>query len=117
MIFWGRGDRVEPPPERRQLRRIPRVLGSSFRLVWEAAPGRFLASLAPQIVRARWEEAERELPRMDRLGEKGAAFASALATAIREEIASARGGSKPQHAALRKLGYNGVSELLSYRVK
>jgi ABC-type multidrug transport system fused ATPase/permease subunit len=52
LIFWGRGDRVEPPPERRQLRRIPRVLGSSFRLVWEAAPGRFLASLAPQIVTA-----------------------------------------------------------------
>src|SRR5437868_13062907 len=52
MIFWGRGDRIEPPPERRQLRRIPRVLGSSFRLVWEAAPGRFLASLAPQIVTA-----------------------------------------------------------------
>ena len=52
MIFWGRGDRIEPPPERRQLRRVPRVLGSSFRLVWEAAPGRFLASLAPQIVTA-----------------------------------------------------------------
>ena len=31
---------------------MPRVLGSSFRLVWEAAPGRFLASLAPQIVTA-----------------------------------------------------------------
>lgn len=70
-----------------------------------------------QIVRARWEEAERELPRMDRLGEKGAAFASALAAAIREEIAGARGGSKPRHAALRNLGYNGVSELLSYRVQ
>src|SRR5437762_4795593 len=52
LIFWGRGDRVEAPPERRQLRRVPRVLGSSFRLVWEAAPGRFLASLAPQIVTA-----------------------------------------------------------------
>ncbi|HVD50643.1 MAG TPA: hypothetical protein VNB51_01270, partial [Candidatus Udaeobacter sp.] len=52
MIFWGRGDRIEPPPERRRVRRIPRVLGSSFRLVWEAAPGRFLASLAPQIVTA-----------------------------------------------------------------
>lgn len=70
-----------------------------------------------QIVRARWDEAERELPRMDRLGEKGAAFASALAAAIREEIAGARGGSKPRHAALRNLGYNGVSELLSYRVQ
>jgi ABC-type multidrug transport system fused ATPase/permease subunit len=53
LIFWGRGHgRVEAPPERRQLRRIPRVLASSFRLVWEAAPGRFLASLAPQAVSA-----------------------------------------------------------------
>jgi len=88
--------------------------------LWDRASIWDIAGMNPtvaQIVRARWEEAERELPRMDRLGEKGAAFASALATAIREEIASARGGSKPQHAALRKLGYNGVSELLSYRVK
>jgi ATP-binding cassette subfamily B protein len=52
VIFWGRGDRVVAPPERRQLRRVPRVLGSSFRLVWEAAPGRLLASLAPQLVAA-----------------------------------------------------------------
>jgi ATP-binding cassette subfamily B protein len=43
---------MEPPQERRQLRRIPRVLASSFHLVWEAAPGRFLASLAPQAVSA-----------------------------------------------------------------
>jgi ATP-binding cassette subfamily B protein len=43
---------MEPPKERRQLRRVPRVLGSSFHLVWEAAPGRFLASLAPQAVSA-----------------------------------------------------------------
>jgi ATP-binding cassette subfamily B protein len=42
----------EPPKERRQLRRIPGVLLSSFRLVWAAAPGRFLASLAPQAVSA-----------------------------------------------------------------
>ena len=27
------------------------MLGSSFHLVWEAAPGRFLASLAPQIIK------------------------------------------------------------------
>jgi ATP-binding cassette subfamily B protein len=48
----GRGQQVEPPAERRQLRRIPRVLASSFHLVWEAAPGRFLSSLAPQAVSA-----------------------------------------------------------------
>jgi ABC-type multidrug transport system fused ATPase/permease subunit len=53
VIFWGRGPhRIEPPPERRQLRRVPRVLGSSFRLVWEAAPRRFVVSLAPQAITA-----------------------------------------------------------------
>jgi tetratricopeptide (TPR) repeat protein len=82
--------------------------------IWDIA-GMNLA--IAQVVRRRWQEAERELPRMDRLGEKGAAFASALAAGIREEIAGARGGPKPQHDALGKLGYNGVSELLAYRVK
>jgi len=55
MIFYGRdhrSERPEIPPERRQLRRVPRVLASSFRLVWEAAPRRFLVSLAPQAVSA-----------------------------------------------------------------
>jgi ATP-binding cassette subfamily B protein len=46
------GKAAEPPAERRTLRRVPRVLGSSFHLVWEAAPRRFLASLAPQAVSA-----------------------------------------------------------------
>src|SRR5436190_8749070 len=50
MIFHGGRD--EPPKERRTLRRIPRVLASSFRIVWDAAPGRFLASLTPQAVSA-----------------------------------------------------------------
>lgn len=55
MIFYGRHHKSEPddiPPERRQLRRVPRVLASSFRLVWEAAPRRFVVSLAPQAVSA-----------------------------------------------------------------
>ena len=54
MIFYRdhRGERPEVPPERRQLRRVPRVLASSFRLVWEAAPRRFVVSLAPQAVSA-----------------------------------------------------------------
>jgi ATP-binding cassette subfamily B protein len=42
----------EPPAERRQLKRVPRVLASAFRLVWAAAPGRFVVSLAPQAVSA-----------------------------------------------------------------
>ncbi len=51
-LMFGSGGHVEPPAERRQLRRIPRVLAASFALVWEAAPGRFLLSLAPQAVSA-----------------------------------------------------------------
>jgi class 3 adenylate cyclase/tetratricopeptide (TPR) repeat protein len=82
--------------------------------IWDIA-GMNLA--IAQVVRGRWREAEGELPRMDRMGKKGAAFASALAAAVREEIATARGGPKPHHEALHKLGYNGVSELLSYRVQ
>ena len=82
--------------------------------VWDVA-GMNLA--IAQVVRRRWQEAERELPRMDQLGEKGAKFASALAAAIREEIAAARGESQPRHQVLRELGYNGVSELLAYRVQ
>src|SRR6266478_1851004 len=52
MIFFKGTRPIEPPAERRQLRRVPRVLASSFRLVWEAAPRRFLVSLAPQAVSA-----------------------------------------------------------------
>ena len=51
MIFFKNGP-TEPPAERRQLRRVPRVLASSFRLVWQAAPRRFVVSLAPQAVSA-----------------------------------------------------------------
>jgi ATP-binding cassette subfamily B protein len=42
----------EAPKERRTLRRIPRVLASSFRLVWDAAPRRSFIGLAPQAVNA-----------------------------------------------------------------
>ncbi|TMF76015.1 MAG: ABC transporter ATP-binding protein [Chloroflexi bacterium] len=52
MIVSGRGNQIEAPPERRQFGRLPRVLLSSFRLVWQAAPGRLVASLAPQVIAA-----------------------------------------------------------------
>jgi ATP-binding cassette subfamily B protein len=55
VIFYGRhhkGEADEIPPERRQLRRVPRVLASAFRLVWAAAPGRFVFSLIPQTIGA-----------------------------------------------------------------
>ena len=55
MIFYGRhykGETDDLPPERRQLRRVPRVLASAFRLVWAAALGRFVLSLIPQTIGA-----------------------------------------------------------------
>src|SRR5256886_15526989 len=52
MIFFKGTGPIEPPAERRKLRRVPRVLASSFRLVWAAAPRRFLVSLAPQALTA-----------------------------------------------------------------
>ena len=53
MIFkWGGGPIEAPPVERRQLKRVPRVLASAFRLVWAAAPGRFVLSLVPQTIGA-----------------------------------------------------------------
>ena len=70
-----------------------------------------------QVATERWNEAEAELPRIDRLAEKGAGFAAALAAAIREEIAEARGGLHPKHEQHHRLGYHGISELLSYRVR
>ena len=42
----------EAPKERSTVRRIPRVLGSSFRLVWAAAPRRSFVSLVPQAISA-----------------------------------------------------------------
>jgi class 3 adenylate cyclase len=81
--------------------------------VWDIAGLNLTASY---VMRERWGDVERGLPWMDRLAEGGAAFVAAVAAAIREEIAEAGGGPNPQHADLRRLGYHGVSDLLSYRV-
>jgi class 3 adenylate cyclase len=68
------------------------------------------------VVRGRWDEAERWLPRLDAVAARGGRLAAAVAAGIREEMAHARGGPPPAHRALRELGYFGLSELLSYRV-
>ena len=52
MILGGRSDQIEAPAEGQRFARVPRVLFSSFRIVWQAAPGRFVASLVPQVVAA-----------------------------------------------------------------
>jgi hypothetical protein len=68
------------------------------------------------VVRDQWKELEPLVARLDARAGRGAKFAGALATALREEMAAARGGSKPKHTALRELGYHGISQLVSYRV-
>lgn len=67
------------------------------------------------VVRGQWAELERLTPRLDARAACGAKFAGALASALREEIAAARGGTTPKHEALRELGYHGISQLVSYR--
>ena len=69
------------------------------------------------VVAEHWADAERSLERLDDRASRGGAFAAAVASAVREEIAAARGAPRPQHEALRNLGYDGVSELLSYRAR
>ena len=89
-------------------------------ILWERESAWDIAGInlvLAQVARKRWSEAEAELPRIDRLAEKGAAFAAAFAAAIREEIAEARGGVHPKHEDLHRLGCHGISELLSYRVR
>jgi hypothetical protein len=67
------------------------------------------------VVRERWDETARRLPRLDELAGSGARFSGALAAGAREEIARARGGPTPGHNALRELGYPGFGQVLSYQ--
>ena len=82
--------------------------------IWDLNETHFALAHA---MRGRWSDVERLLPQLDAMAERGATFASALASALREEREAASGGPKPRHEALRTLGYNGVSELLAYRVR
>ena len=68
------------------------------------------------VARRQWDKLEPLLDRLDGRSRRGSKFATALAAALREEEAAARGGPKPAHEALRALGYVGVSQLVSYRV-
>ena len=54
--------------------------------------------------------------KLDKRSGRGGRFFSALAAAIREEVARDRGGPEPTHNELREIGYVGWSELLSARV-
>lgn len=82
------------------------------RQVWD--PYGFNLSIALTMLE-RWDHLEVPLRRLEEVGSKGGKLCAALALGIREEMAAARGGPRPEHTALSELGYLGLSELLSYR--
>jgi class 3 adenylate cyclase/tetratricopeptide (TPR) repeat protein len=63
----------------------------------------------------RWDELGSTLARLDDFARGGSQVAGAVAAAIREEEAAARGGPAPRHVDLRGLGCLGISELLQFR--
>ena len=68
------------------------------------------------VVRRRHADAERLAERMAATVATGGRGYGAIAKAVREELAHDAGGPEPQHAALREIGYLGLSELLRRRV-
>ena len=65
----------------------------------------------------RWDEVDDALRPLERVAERGSRYLEALVTAIREEMAAARGGPAPTHRMLQELGYRGWSQLLAHRPK
>jgi class 3 adenylate cyclase/predicted ATPase len=63
----------------------------------------------------RWDGLGPSLARLDEFARAGSRLAGATATAVREEVAAAKGGPPPAHDELRSLGYAGISELLRFR--
>jgi hypothetical protein len=62
----------------------------------------------------RWNELPPLLAHLDGWATRGGAPFGALADAIREEEAAAKGGPPPRHERLHELGYHGWSELVAY---
>jgi tetratricopeptide (TPR) repeat protein len=63
----------------------------------------------------RWNDLEPYLDKLAAVGHRGGHLCAALRSAILEERASAGGGPQPRHEELRRLGYTGLSDLLSFR--
>lgn len=68
------------------------------------------------VVRRRHADAQRIAERMAATAATGGRGYAAIAEAVREELAHDAGGPEPRHAALREVGYSGLSELLRRRV-
>ena len=63
----------------------------------------------------RWDELGPSLARLDMFSAGGSRLAGAVAAAVREEEAAAKGGPSPTHRDLHALGCSGLSELLRFR--
>jgi hypothetical protein len=88
------------------------MLGDRMR-VWD--PADLMPAISMTIVE-RWADLDALLPRLDTAAGNGGRVPGAVAAAIREERAAAlEGGPAPAHAALRDLGYLGLSELIGFR--
>jgi hypothetical protein len=89
--------------------------------LWDRAAAWDVLHLVPALagcIVERWEMLDEPLVRLDHCAAGGSRLAAAVAAALREELAAAiERGSEPAHADLRALGYNGISELLSYRAR
>lgn len=86
--------------------------------LWDRYRAWDVADLIPAIaltILERWDEQAPVLARLDAFAGHGARLAEAVAAAIREEEAAARGGPAPTHDQLTALGYLGISELLRFR--
>lgn len=70
---------------------------------------------ATALAARRRDEALAIAAKLDALSQDGARFFAAIAEAVREEVSRDEGGPKPKHAALRRIGYVGWSELLGAR--
>ena len=67
------------------------------------------------VVTRRHDEALALAEQLETGAKGGARFHTALAQAVREEVARDKGGPAPTHALLKEIGYLGWSELLSAR--
>jgi hypothetical protein len=67
------------------------------------------------VILGRWTELDPALARLRTFAATGGQLAAAVAEAAEEERATAAGGPRPTHAALRAIGANGYSELLGAR--
>jgi hypothetical protein len=90
--------------------------GDVLRIDDYTPPGSWTTVLAAALAAIdAWDRVRQRLPALDRMAAGSNRFAEALASALREELAAREGGPPPTHAALREIGYIGISALLSFR--